>query len=100
MLMAILYRDDQILAATRACDQHAMGADYWLKAHPVTLNQADYELNLDAVYETAYISVANLRLRERLLHASIDQSIDLQTLTNELESSVRPSYMPQRRRAA
>ena len=96
MLMAILYRDDQILAATRACDQHAMGAAYWLDAHPVTLNRADYELNLDGVYETAYISVANLQLRERLLQASIDQSIDLRALTIELECSATPAYMPRR----
>lgn len=96
MLMAILYRDEQILAATRACDQHSMGADYWLEVHPLELDRNAFKFNLDGEYETAYVSVANLSLRERLLRASIDESIDLTQLTVELESSVRPSYLPKR----
>lgn len=96
MLMAILYRDEQILAAAHACDQHALGKDFWSEVHPIQLPFSAFEFNLDAVYETAYVSVANLQLRDRLLKASIDDSIDLFELTSDLENSLTPSYMPRR----
>lgn len=96
MLMAILYRDEQIVASAYACDQHAYGNEFWTEIHPIELPAAAFEFDLDGVYETAYVSVANLQLKERLLKASIDQSIDLAALTQDLESSLKPAYMPKR----
>lgn len=96
MLMAILYRDEQILAAARGCDQHSYGNEYWTEIHPVELPQGAFEFDINGVHETAYVSVANLQLRERLLKASVDDSIDLAELTMDLESSLRPSYLPKR----
>ena len=96
MLIAILYRDDQILAAAWACDQHSFGNDFWSEVHPIGLPAAAFEFDIDGVHETAYVSVANLQLRERLLKASIDDSIDLALLTKDLEASLKPAYMPKR----
>jgi len=96
MLMAILYRDEQVLAAAYACDQHSYGNAYWTEVHPVQLPQGAFEFDIDGIYETAYVSVANLQLKERLRSASIDDSIDLAQLTSELESSTRPTYLPKR----
>lgn len=96
MLIAILYRDEQILAAAYACDQHAYGNDYWTEIHPVGLSPAAFEFDIDGVHETSYVSVANLQLREQLLKASIDDSIDLVDLTEDLEASLKPSYLPRR----
>jgi len=96
MLMAILYRDEQILAAAYACDQHSRGNAYWTEIHSVKLPQGAFDFDIDGIHETAYGSVANLQLRERLLNASIDDSIDLKELTQDLESSLRPAYLPKR----
>ncbi len=96
MLMAILYRNDTILAAAYACDQHAFGNLYWTDIHCVEIPQGAFELDIDGVYETAYLSVANLQLRERLLNASRDEGIDLDKLTQDLEGSVTPKYLPNR----
>ena len=94
--MAILYRDEQVLAAAYACDQHSFGNAYWSDVHHVEIPQGSFEFDIDGVHETAYVSVANLQLREKLLNASIDGSIDLAKLTEELESSLRPTYLPKR----
>ena len=96
MLMAILYRDQQVLAAAYACDQHSIGNAFWSDVHHVELAQGAFELDIDGVYETAYVSVENLQLRERMLLASIEESIDLAELTQELESSLRQPYLPKR----
>ena len=96
MLIAILYRDEQILAAAYACYQHAYGNGYWTEIHPIAISPAAFEFDIDGVHETAYVSVANLQLRERLLNASIDDSIDLAELTEDLEASLKPAYMPKR----
>jgi len=96
MLMAILYRDEQVLAADYACDQHSYGNDYWAEIHPVEVPQGAFEFDIDGVYETAYVSVANLQLRDRLRKASIDQTIDLSALTRDLEDSLTPAYLPNR----
>ncbi len=96
MLMAILYREDQIVASAYACDQHAYGNDYWCEIHPIELSPTAFEFDIDGLYETAYVSVANLQLRDRLRKASIDESIDLEELTADLESSLTPTYMPKR----
>ncbi|QEG23112.1 hypothetical protein [Mariniblastus fucicola] len=96
MLMAILYRDDMVLAAAYACDQHAYGNEYWSDVHSVALPPGAFEFDIDGVHETAYVSVANLQLKERLLKASIDDSIDLVELTQDLEDSLKPAYLPKR----
>ena len=96
MLMAILYRDEQVLAAAYACDQHSFGNAYWSDVHQVEIPQGAFDFDIDGVHETAYVSVANLQLRERLLNASVDDSIDLAELAQELESSLRPTYLPKR----
>lgn len=96
MLIAILYRDEQILAGAYACDQHSFGDDFWSEVHPIELPPAAFEFDIDGVHETAYVSVANLQLRERLLKASIDETIDLAELTKDLETSLTPAYMPKR----
>jgi len=96
MLMAILYRDEHVLAAAPACDQHSLGKHYWSEVHPIQLPFSAFDFNIDGVYETAYVSIANLQLRQRLLKASIDNSIDLFELTSDLESSLRPVYMSKR----
>jgi len=96
MLMAILYRNDQVLAASYACDQHAFGNVYWTDIHCVEIPQGAFELDIDGIYETAYVSVANLQLKERLLNASRDEGVDLAQLTLDLEASVRPAYLPNR----
>ena len=95
MLMAILYRDQQVLAAAYACDQHSIGNAYWSDVHHVELKQGAFELDIDGVLETAYVAIKDSQLRERLLLASIDDSIDLAELTQDLESS-RQSYHPKR----
>jgi len=96
MLIAILYRDEKILAGAYACDQHSWGNDYWTEIHPIGLPAGAFEFDIDGVHETAYVSIANLLLRERLLKASINDSIDLVKLTEDLEASLKPSYLPKR----
>jgi hypothetical protein len=96
MLMAILYRNDQVLASAYACDQHSWGDIYWTEIHCVELPQGALELDIDGTYETAYVSVANPELRDRLLNASRDEGVDLAELTRDLEDSVAPAYHPKR----
>jgi hypothetical protein len=96
MLLAILYRDEQILAASWACDQYAYGNEYWETMHPVDLPTNAFESGSTEFYETSYVSVSNLQLRERLMRASIDDSINLADLTADLENSLRPSYLTNR----
>ncbi len=96
MLLAILYRNDQVLAAAYACDQHAFGNLYWTDIHCVEIPTGAFDLDIDGLYETAYVSVANLQLKERLLNASRDEGVDLEQLTRDLEGSVKPSYLPKR----
>ena len=93
MLMAILYRDEQVLAAAYACDQHSYGNRYWTEIHPIKLPEGAFEFDIGGIHETAYVSVSNLQLKDRLRSASIDESIDLAELTRELESSTRPTYL-------
>lgn len=99
MLMAILYREDQIVAAAYACDQHPYGNQYWTDIHTVQIPYGVFEFNDEGVYQTCYVSIANLQLRERLLRASKDDSVDLADLTRDLEKSLRPAYLPERHAA-
>ena len=99
MLMAILYRDQQVLAAAYACDQHPYGNVYWTDIHCVELPTGAFEFDVNGIYETCYVSVANLQLRDRLLGASRDDSIDLIELTQDLEDSLLPAYLPKRHAA-
>jgi hypothetical protein len=96
MLMAILYRNDQVLASAYACDQHSWGNIYWTEIHCVEFPQGALELDIDGIYETAYVSVADPDLRERLLNASRDEGVDLEELTQDLEASVAPKFLPKR----
>ena len=99
MLMAILYRDEQVVAAAYACDQHPYGNQFWTDIHSVQIPHSVFEFDVEGTYQTCYVSIANLQLRERLLLASKDDSIDLIQLTEDLEKSLRPSYVPERHAA-
>ena len=88
MLMALLYTDeDCIAAAAPACDQVPFGDRYWEEFHvsPVDSN---------SVFETAYVTIANPRMREKLLMLGIDDEIDGRELAAELERRMIPPYMP------
>ena len=86
MLMALLYgEDDQIAAAAPACDQIPLGDRYWSDIHAGELKSGN-------VYQTAYVTVANASLREKLLLIGIDELFDAGKLTAELSRSIQPEY--------
>ena len=86
MLMALLYGDDdQIAAAAPACDQIPHGDRYWQEIYQGELEQG-------TVYQTAYVTVANSSLREKLLMIGIDELFDRHELTAELSRSIQPEY--------
>lgn len=93
MLLAVLYRDDLVIAAAPACDQYPYGNHYWTEVHPLGLSEFDFDSAAGKELQTSYISIAQPKLRSRLLAASIDDSIDLIELTQDMEASVRPSYL-------
>ena len=43
MLMAVLFRDDLVIAAAPACDQYAYGNQYWAEFHPLGLSNFDFD---------------------------------------------------------
>lgn len=82
MLLALLYgNDDQILAAAPACDQADYGDAFWSDCHAAEISQND-------VFETAYVSIEQPDLVERLLSLGIDSLINGAALTREVESFV------------
>ena len=88
MLMALLYTDDdRIAAAAPACDQIPYGDQYWSEFH-------ESEIESHGILETAYVTVANPELRERLLLLGIDESVSGAELAREVDSSAAPEYLP------
>jgi hypothetical protein len=90
MLIALLYcESDRIAAAALACDQTPYGERYWDEIHPVKIERG-------SIFETAYTTVANPSLRQRLLQIGVDDSCDGTALAKELESAVAPDYHSER----
>ncbi|MEM7456748.1 MAG: hypothetical protein AAF456_20560 [Planctomycetota bacterium] len=88
MLMALLYTDeDCIAAAAPACDQVPFGDRYWEEFHMSSVDSGD-------AFETAYVTIANPEMRERLLMLGIDETIDGRELAAELERRMIPPYLP------
>ena len=88
MLMALLYcDDDRIAAAAPACDQVPYGDKYWTDIFPG-------EITRGSMFETAYITVANPEMRERLLSIGIETDVDGRLLAEELVKSLIPDYVP------
>lgn len=80
MLFALLYdHHDQVLAAAPACDQLAMGDQFWLDCHQVEISEAE-------IFATAYRDVRDPQFQARLLKLGIDQSILSSSMTRELEA--------------
>ena len=87
MLLALLYcDDDRIAAAAMACDQVPLGDRYWNEIFPGEIQRGD-------MFETAYVTVANADLRERLLKIGIDVQYDGRELAQELIESLIPNYL-------
>ena len=87
MLMAILYCDDnRIGAAAPACDQVPFGDQYWNEYF-------QGEIETGPLFETAYITVNNADLRERLMSIGIDHEADGTRLAQELVESLIPTYL-------
>ncbi|MFK7766769.1 MAG: hypothetical protein AB8B55_06070 [Mariniblastus sp.] len=93
MLMALAYgNNDQIVAAAPACDPTAHGPNYWLECHPAKIDEAN-------IFETAYVSIEQADLVERLLMLGVDQSVNSAILTQEVESYSTASPMRQNKAA-
>lgn len=87
MLLALLYcDDDRIAAAAPACDQAPFGDRYWNEIF-------EGDIKTGTMFETAYITVANSELRERILMVGIDDSVDGRLLAEELVNAMIPDYM-------
>ena len=90
MLMALLYTtEDRIVAAAPACDQVPVGDHFWLEYH-------EAEFDPKTFFETAYVTIANPELRDRLLMLGIDDSLDGAELAKEVVLSAAPDYAPDR----
>lgn len=90
MLMAILYCEpDRIAAAAFACDQMALGNEYWTDVFPG-------EIEKGSIFETAYVTVNNHKLCFQLLNLGIDEQVDGKKLAEELEKIARPDYVTRR----
>lgn len=90
MLMALLYcDDDRISAAAPACDQMPYGDRYWDEIH-------GGEIARGPMFETAYVTVADADVRQRLLNIGFDDACDGRVLAKELIDSLVPDYMPGR----
>lgn len=80
MLFALLYdHHDQVLAAAMACDQLAMGDQFWLDCHGVDVCQAD-------IFATAYRDIRDPSLQQRLLELGVNETILSSSVTRELEA--------------
>ncbi len=87
MLMALLYcDDDRIAAVAPACDQVPFGPKYWTEMFEGKIEEG-------SMFETAYVTVANAELREKLLMIGIDDQSDGRALAKELIASFTPDYM-------
>ena len=80
MLFALLYNhQDQILAAAPACDYLAMGNQYWIECHRVSVSEAD-------IFATAYREIRDPYLQERLLELGVNESVLSSAVTKEIEA--------------
>ncbi|MDB2687376.1 hypothetical protein N9Y42_09215 [Mariniblastus sp.] len=80
MLFALLYNhQDQVLAAAPACDQLALGDQFWLDCHGVDVRPAD-------IFATAYREIRDPSLQQRLLKLGVDESILSSSVTHEIEA--------------
>ena len=87
MLMALLYcDDDRIAAAAPACDQVPLGDRYWTEVF-------EGEIESGSMFETAYVTVANAQMREKLLSIGVDVDADGRKLAEELIASFTPDYL-------
>ena len=87
MLMALLYtEDEQIIAAAPACEQIVHGDDYWLDFH-------EAELSTEDLFETAFMFIADPILKARLLRLGIDDLIDSEALTQEVQARIAPIHV-------
>lgn len=86
MLMALLYTsENEIAAAAPACDHAPYGDRYWNEFHPTDLATVEF-------FETAYITIADRDLQNRLLNLGTDNSIDGYQLAMEVEQKIAPVY--------
>lgn len=84
MLMALLYTERaQIIAAAPACDQVPHGDEFWLNFH-------EADLSSDDLFETALMFIADPNLQAKLLRVGIDESVDSNLLTREVELRIAP----------
>ena len=84
MLMALLYTESaQIIAAAPACDQVPHGDEFWLNFH-------EADLSSDDLFETALMFIADPNLQAKLLRVGIDESVDSNLLTREVELRIAP----------
>ena len=87
MLMALLYRDqDRIAAAAAACDQMPYGDAYWTEIFAGEIAEGPD-------FETAYIYINNPEIRKRLLLLGIDGSICGRELAEEIAGGLTPEYL-------
>lgn len=87
MLFALLYDpQDEIIAAAPACDQLALGDEYWFDCQGV-------EIDIQHC-QTAYVKIADLALQDQLLAISADDELDRTGLTYRTESSIFPAFTP------
>ncbi len=86
MLMALLYSpNEQIIAAAPACDQVSLGDRFWFEVHAAKIELTD-------VFETAYVAVDNVELRQKLLMLGIDPSVNGVELTQRVEAAPLTDY--------
>lgn len=94
MLMALLYcDDDRIAAAAPACDQAPYGDQYWKEIHAG-------EIVTGAMFETAYVTIQNRELRAKMMKIGLDDEVCGSQLAKDLISSLIPAYVEREERAA
>jgi hypothetical protein len=80
MLLALLYsHSEQIIAAAPACDQVPFGDQFWCEVHAAEIATTD-------IFETAYVTVTNSELRDKLLKLGIDPTVDGVEMTQLVEA--------------
>lgn len=87
MILAILFCEDEVVAAAPACDQAPHGDRYWSEIH-----EGDFQM--EKMFETAYIEILDPQLRDRLLAASIQDEVCGYDLADEVMAKPRLRYVP------
>ena len=94
MLFALLYnRNDQLIAAAPACEQLPFGNSFWIRVHQAQIRRRE-------IFETAYQTIIDPYLQARLRWLGIDDTIDGEQLTLDLERSTSPTPLQPTQRAA